>query len=150
MSPCHVSLSRCLHFSMFLCLMFMSPCLIFRCLHVSMSVLVSMCPEFRTRNYGTKGKQKLPLFAANGKRKRQTSVCFLRTDNGSLFSLVGKTINGINDCCFRERAHLCQWITSELQNFCTICSACQTIPRSAHLSLTSHNSTDIIGYRGVA
>jgi hypothetical protein len=30
------------------------------------------------------------LFAANGKRKRQTSVCFLQTEIGSLFSLVGK------------------------------------------------------------
>jgi hypothetical protein len=26
----------------------------------------------------------------NGKRKWQTSVCFLQTENGSLFSLVGK------------------------------------------------------------
>jgi hypothetical protein len=30
------------------------------------------------------------LFAANGKRKRKTSLCFLSTENGSLFSLVGK------------------------------------------------------------
>jgi hypothetical protein len=32
------------------------------------------------------------LFAANGKQKRQTSVCLLQTEteNGSLFSLVGK------------------------------------------------------------
>jgi hypothetical protein len=32
------------------------------------------------------------LFAANGKRKWQTSVCLLQTEtgNGSLFSLVGK------------------------------------------------------------
>ncbi len=148
MSPCHVFLSPCLHVSMSHVYVSMFDIPMSACLYVS--VHVSMCPEFRTRNYGTKGKQKLPLFAANGKRKRQTSVCFLRTDNGSLFSLVGKTINGINDCCFRERAHLCQWVTSELQNFFTICSACQTIPRSAHLSLTSHNSTDIIGNRGVA
>ncbi len=28
------------------------------------------------------------LFAANGKRKQQTSVCFLQTENGSLFSLI--------------------------------------------------------------
>jgi hypothetical protein len=28
------------------------------------------------------------LFAANGKRKRQISVCFLQTEYGSLFSLV--------------------------------------------------------------
>jgi hypothetical protein len=30
------------------------------------------------------------LFAANGKWKRQTSVCLLDTGNESLFSLVGK------------------------------------------------------------
>jgi hypothetical protein len=32
------------------------------------------------------------LFAANGKQKRQTFVCLLQmeTENGSLFSLVGK------------------------------------------------------------
>jgi hypothetical protein len=29
-------------------------------------------------------------FAANGGQKRQTSICFLQTENGSLFSLVGK------------------------------------------------------------
>ncbi len=29
-------------------------------------------------------------FAANRKRKRQTSVCFLQTEIGSLFSLIGK------------------------------------------------------------
>jgi hypothetical protein len=36
------------------------------------------------------------LFAANGKWKRQSFVCLLQmeTENESLFSLVGKTING--------------------------------------------------------
>jgi hypothetical protein len=30
------------------------------------------------------------LFVENGKQKRQTSICFLQTENGSLFFLVGK------------------------------------------------------------
>jgi hypothetical protein len=30
------------------------------------------------------------VFAADGKRKWQTLFCFVQTENGSLFSLVGK------------------------------------------------------------
>jgi hypothetical protein len=52
----------------------------------------------RTHTYtqnGTNGKTEngnFRLFAANRKRKRQTSVCLLqtKTENGSLFPLVGK------------------------------------------------------------
>ncbi len=29
------------------------------------------------------------------------------TENGSLFSLVGKRSMGIDVCCFNKRAHLC-------------------------------------------
>ncbi len=34
------------------------------------------------------------LFAASGKRKQQASICFLETENGSLFFLGRQTING--------------------------------------------------------
>jgi hypothetical protein len=79
------------------------------CLHVS------KIPQIEN---GTNGKQQLPficckrktatanfrLFAANGKREWQTSVCLLQTEteNGSLFSLVCQTL--VNDCCFSKRA----------------------------------------------
>ncbi len=39
---------------------------------------------------GTNKIRQLHLFAANAKRKRQTSIRFLKTENGSLFSLVVK------------------------------------------------------------
>jgi hypothetical protein len=50
-----------------------------------------MFPEFRKGKW-TNGKCNFCLFAANGKRKLQTSVCLLQTEmeKGSLFSLVGK------------------------------------------------------------
>jgi hypothetical protein len=50
------------------------------------------------------------LYAANGKRKRQTSVCLLQTEteNISFFSMVGKQQTVIDDCCFSKRAHLAE------------------------------------------
>jgi hypothetical protein len=76
MSPClHVSMSPCLHVTMSSCFhVSISPCL-----HSSMSpclnVHVSMFPEFRKqKTEQILRKRQLPLFAANGKRKRQTSV----------------------------------------------------------------------------
>jgi hypothetical protein len=54
------------------------------------------------------GNDNFHLFAANGKRKQQTSVCLLltKTENLSLFSLIGKRLTVINDCCFSKRAHI--------------------------------------------
>jgi hypothetical protein len=48
------------------------------------------------------------LFAANGKRKRQTSVCLLETEMEVCFhkSAEDKKYT-INDCCFSKRA--CLW-----------------------------------------
>ncbi len=42
------------------------------------------------------------LFAANGKWKGPISVCFLQMENGSLFSLVCKWVNGIRRLLFQQ------------------------------------------------
>jgi hypothetical protein len=101
MSPClHVPMSPCLHFSMFPVFMSMYPCSMSSCLclHVSMSscLHVSMSMSLCFRKKGTN-------------EKRETSVCFLQTEteNGSFFTLVGKRLTVIDDCCFSNRAHLC-------------------------------------------
>jgi hypothetical protein len=47
------------------------------------------------------------LFAANGKWKRQTSVCLLKmeTENGSLLFLASKRLTVIDDCSSSKCAH---------------------------------------------
>ncbi len=135
MSPClhvsiiHVSMSSCLHcpclhVSVSPCFhVFISPCLHVSCpcLHVSLSpchlitlslcpiVHVSMFPEFCIRKIGLTENGNFCLFAPNKKWKWQTSVCLLQTEmeNGSVFSLVGKLLTFIGDCCFNKLAHLC-------------------------------------------
>jgi hypothetical protein len=115
----YVSVCPCVHVSMCPCLRFCIHVNV-SCFNVSMStclhLYVSMILEFRgskrliqkkfrlkflkslsvdtlrqTEN-GTNGKHQLLLFCCKGKRKRQTSVSLLQseTENGSLFSLVGK------------------------------------------------------------
>jgi hypothetical protein len=57
---------------------------------------------------GTDRKQQLLYFSANRTQKLQTSACLLQTkmENGTLFSLVGKRLTVIDDCCFSKHAHL--------------------------------------------
>ncbi len=58
---------------------------------------------------GANGNGNFCLFAENGERKRQTSICYPqtpKTKNGSLFSLVSKRWTVI-DVFFSKRAHLC-------------------------------------------
>jgi hypothetical protein len=89
MYPCFhvdVSMSPFLHVPMSLCL----------CLHVFMSpyLNVSMsCPPLHISGISQRKTEltengNFRLFSANGKRKRQTSVCLLQTEteNGHLFS----------------------------------------------------------------
>ncbi len=74
-------------------------------LHVSMSLSpfsvlhlhVSRVPQTENGNFR--------LFATNGKRKRQTSSCLLKTEteNRSLISLVSKRYAVIYHCCFSKR-----------------------------------------------
>jgi hypothetical protein len=67
------------------------------CFHVLVQVSMAMPMSLSLKPYG-KRKTELTtngnfiLFAAIGKRKRQTSVCLLQmeTENGSLFSMVSK------------------------------------------------------------
>ncbi len=85
----HVSISPFLHVSISPCLllhvsMSPSPCLhvfMYPCLHVSMSLSlhfhVSMFPEFCKRQMELTKNGNLRLFAGNGKKKRQTSICLL-------------------------------------------------------------------------
>jgi hypothetical protein len=51
-----------------------------------------MFPEFHNRKTELKKNGNFLLFAANGKRNRQTSICLLQTEaeDRSLFSLVSK------------------------------------------------------------
>ncbi len=83
MSPSlHVSMSPFLHVSMSLFYVSMFPC----------SISMSPCFRFRKQKTELTENGNLRCFAANGKRKQQTSVCLLQaeTENRSLFSLVGK------------------------------------------------------------
>jgi hypothetical protein len=51
-----------------------------------------MFPEFHKRKTEPMENGKYHLLAGNGTQKRQIAVCFLQmeTENGNLFSLVGK------------------------------------------------------------
>jgi hypothetical protein len=116
----HVSMSLCLHFSMFpcfhaSCLCFhisTSPCLFVSmplCLHVHVSmsmspcpclhVHVSMFPEFRKWKTEPTENGNFCLFATNRKRKLQTSICLLQTEMEHrslfiLFNLGWQMMNG--------------------------------------------------------
>ncbi len=91
----------------------MSLCLISPCFHISISpcfhVSISMFTEFLKQKAELTENFNIHLFAANRKRKRQTSVCLLQTEteNGSLFSLVGKGQTVIGNYCFSKLAYLC-------------------------------------------
>jgi hypothetical protein len=81
--PClHVSMSQCLHVSMFHVCVSMFPCL-----------NVSTFSEFRKLKKEVTEIGNFPVSAGNGKLKRQTSVCLSQTEtekNKSWFSLTDK------------------------------------------------------------
>jgi hypothetical protein len=56
-----------------------------------------LCYCKQKRNYGN-----FHLFAANEKRKRQISLRLLKTEIGSFFSLIGKTIFGNRGLLFQQ------------------------------------------------
>jgi hypothetical protein len=95
--PClHVYVAKspcpCLHFSMFSCLISIFPC---PCLHVA---------GIHKGKTELIGNSNFCLFAASGKRKRLTSIGLLqtKTENGSLFALIGKRSAVIDYCCFSK------------------------------------------------
>ncbi len=96
MSPClHVSMSP---FSMFF----------FSCLHVSscLHVNVAMFQKYCKGKTEQTENSNFPFFAANGKRKRQTSICLLQTEteNGSqkFFFLGRQKINSNRRLLFQQ------------------------------------------------
>jgi hypothetical protein len=118
MSPFfHVSMSRCIHVSVSMFPRLHLHGSVSHCLHVYVHVYVSMFPKFRKRKTELMGNGNIHLFAADGKRKRQISVCLLQTETekGRVSSIVGKRQTIIDDSCLSKCAPLGQFVTSGLK-----------------------------------